>query len=276
MQKLIVICGPTATGKSDYAVELAQKIDGEIISADSRQVYRWLDIGSGKITSAEMQSVPHYLLDVADPHRPFSVVEYKELADKALEDIIARGKIPIIVGGTGFYIDALICDIIFPSVPPNHALRKELHEKPIEELQSRLHDLDPRRYDLIDKKNRLRLVRAIEIATVLGSVPELQRSVPRYDIQWIYLDFPDEVLKERIHTRLLKRLDQGMVQEVVKLHETGLSWERLESFGLEYRYIAEMLQGKHDKEEMLSMLESAIWQYAKRQRTWFKKYMKLT
>ena len=273
MQKLIVVCGPTATGKSDYAVKLAHEINGEIISADSRQVYKGLDIGSGKITMSEMESVPHYLLGVADPKHPFSVVEYKKLADRALKDIIARGKTPIIVGGTGFYIDAIICDTVFPAVPPNHALRKELHEKPIEELQKQLHALDPRRYELVDKQNRPRLVRAIEIATVLGSVPELQKTT-QYDVEWIYLDFPDEILKERIHTRLINRLEGGMVEEVAKLHEDGLSWDRLESFGLEYRYIAEMLQDKHDKAEMISMLEGAIWQYVKRQRTWFKKYGK--
>lgn len=275
MKKIIVIAGPTATGKSDAAVALAQQIGGEVISADSRQVYKGLDIGSGKITKEEMSGIPHHLLDVADPHHSFSVVQYKELADTVLKDIIARGKTPIIVGGTGFYIDAIICDTVFPAVPPNHALREELHERPIEELQMQLHDLDPRRYDLIDRQNRMRLVRAIEIATVLGSVPELQKT-SAYDVEWVYLDFPDEVLKERIHARLLRRLDAGMVQEVAKLHEDGLSWGRLESFGLEYRYVAEMLQEKHDMKEMISMLESAIWQYAKRQRTWFKKYGKLT
>ncbi|HEY0979968.1 MAG TPA: tRNA (adenosine(37)-N6)-dimethylallyltransferase MiaA [Candidatus Paceibacterota bacterium] len=273
MQKLIVVCGPTATGKSDYAVAIAKKINGEIISADSRQVYKGLDIGSGKITESEMGGIPHHLLDVANPDHPFSVVHYKELADKAVKDIVARGKTPIIVGGTGFYIDAIICDTVFPAVPPNHSLRKELHEKPIEELQEQLHTLDPRRYDLVDKNNRMRLVRAIEIATVLGSVPELQKTT-RYDVEWIYLDFPDEVLKERIHTRLMKRIDAGMIEEVAKLHTEGLSWERLESFGLEYRYVAEMLQDKHDMQEMLSMLEGAIWQYVKRQRTWFRKYGK--
>lgn len=273
MQKLIVVCGPTATGKSDYAVALAKKIGGEIISADSRQVYKGLDIGSGKVTESEMDGIPHHLLDVADPRHPFSVVEYKERADIALKDIISRDKTPIIVGGTGFYIDAIICDTVFPAVAPNHTLRKELHDKPIEELQTQLHKLDPRRYDLVDKHNRMRLVRAIEIATVLGSVPELQKTM-QYDVEWIYLDFPDEVLKERIHTRLMKRLEDGMIEEVAKLHEGGLSWERLESFGLEYRYVAETLQDKHGMEEMISMLEGAIWQYVKRQRTWFKKYGK--
>jgi len=274
MHKLIIIAGPTATGKSDAAVKLAQEINGEVISTDSRQIYKGLDIGSGKITKEEMKGIPHHLLDVADPREPFSVVQYKELADAAIKDIISRGKTPIIVGGTGFYIDAIICDTVFPAVAPNHALRKELHEKPIEELLHQLHTLDPRRYDLIDKHNRVRIVRAIEIALALGSVPELEQKSPTYDIEWRYMDLPDEELKERIHTRLFKRAEQGMIQEVSKLHEDGLSWDRLESFGLEYRYVAEYLQDKHTKEDMINMLERAIWQYVKRQRTWFKKYAK--
>lgn len=274
MQKIIVVCGPTSVGKSEYAVTLALKNNGEIISADSRQVYIGLDIGSGKITTEEMKAIPHHLLDVADPQEPFSVVQYKALADVALKDIVSRGKTPIIVGGTGFYIDAIICDTIFPAVAPNHELRKELHDKPIEDLLKQLHSLDTRRYNLIDKKNRVRIVRAIEIALALGKVPELQKSHATYDIEWHYLDLPDEELKEKIYTRLIKRLDQGMVAEVRALHENGLSWDRLESFGLEYRYVAEYLQEKHDTAEMISMLERATWQYVKRQRTWFKKYAK--
>jgi tRNA dimethylallyltransferase len=272
MKKIIVVCGPTATGKSDYAVELAQEINGEIVSADSRQVYKGLDIGSGKITKEEMHGIPHHLLDVADPKEPFSVVQYKELADAVIKDINTRGKTPIIVGGTGFYIDAIICDTVFPAVTPNHALRAELHDKPIDELLAQLHDLDERRYNLIDKHNRVRIVRAIEIALALGAVPELERSAPTYDIEWRYLDLPDDELKNNIHNRLIKRLEQEMINEVATLHEKGLSWEKLESFGLEYKYVALYLQEKFLKEEMLDQLERAIWQYVKRQRTWFKKY----
>lgn len=271
--RIIVVCGPTATGKSDYAVQLALERNGEIISADSRQVYTGLDIGSGKITEQEMLGIPHHLLDVASPKRTFSVAQYKKLADKAIKDIVKRNKIPIIVGGTGFYIDAVVFDQQLPEVRANAELRKALEKHSTEQLQEQLQTLDMERYQTIDIHNRVRLIRAIEIATALGSVPKTTRTAA-YDVEWIYLDHDDAVLKERIHTRLMKRMEQGMVQEVDRLHTEGLSWKRLEALGLEYRFVALFLQNKLSKENMLTQLETAIWQYVKRQRTWFKKYAK--
>lgn len=271
MQNIIVVCGPTATGKSDFAVELAKKVGGEIISADSRQVYKGLDIGSGKITKKEMKGVPHHLLDVANPKRVFSVAQYQRLADKAIKTILKKGKVPIICGGTGFYIDAVVYEQNLPEVKPNTALRKQLEKLSLPELVRRLETLDPERLETIDVKNRVRLVRAIEIATALGSVPKTTR-IKKYNVEWHYLDFPDDVLKKRIHDRLLKRMKTGMVTEVKHLHDEGVSWKRLESLGLEYRYLALYLQNKLSKADMLVQLEIAIWHYAKRQRTWFKKY----
>jgi tRNA dimethylallyltransferase len=273
MKKLIVICGPTATGKSDYAVTLAKEINGEVISADSRQVYKGLDIGSGKITQKEMRGVPHYLLDVANAKRVFSVARYKKMADKAIATILKKGKVPIMVGGTGFYIDAVVFDQQLPAVKADPSLRKKLEKKSLSELQTQLQTLDPERFADIDTKNKVRLIRAIEIATALGKVPRVQKFA-QYDVQWIYLDFPDEVLKQRIHDRLVKRMRKGMVQEVRRLHEEGVAWSRLEALGLEYRFIALYLQKKLSMASMLTLLETAIWQYAKRQRTWFKKYAK--
>lgn len=276
-KKVIVVCGPTATGKSDHAVELAKKNGGEIISADSRQVYKGLDIGSGKITKREMKGVPHHLLDVANPKRSFSVAQYKKLAEKTLQAIFKKGKTPIICGGTGFYIDALLYSGEFPAVSPNSTLRKKLEKLSPEALFDRLQTLDPDRAEDIDRYNKVRLIRAIEIATALGRVPKIKRQA-KYAIEWHYLDFPDEVLKKRIHDRLLKRMKAGMVAEVKKLHNPaaggGVSWKRLEALGLEYRFLALFLQNKLTKQEMLEQLESAIWHYAKRQRTWFKKYAK--
>ncbi len=273
MKKIIVVCGPTATGKSDYAVELAKKIGGKIISADSRQVYKGLDIGSGKITRKEMKGIPHHLLDVANPKRIFTVTQYKKLADKAIASILQNNKIPIICGGTGFYIDAVIYDQNFPEVKPNKTLRKQLSLLSPSELFEKLQTLAPDRAIDIDSQNSVRLIRAIEIATALGSVPKTQRK-QKYDVEWIYLDFPDEVLKKRIHDRLIKRMKTGMLAEVENLHEQGVSWKRLESLGLEYRYLALCLQNKLSKADMLTQLELATWHYAKRQRTWFKKYAK--
>lgn len=268
--KVVVILGPTATGKSDFAVEIAKKINGEIISADSRQVYVGLDIGSGKITKKEMKGVPHHLLDVANPKKVLSVAEYKKLADKKIEEIISRGKIPIIVGGTGFYIDAVINDSQLPEVKPNKNLRKELEKLNSEKLFKKLQKLDPRRAKEIDAKNPVRLIRAIEIAKELGKVPKLKTN-PKYNTINIGLDFPDDELKERIEKRLISRFKNGMLDEAKKLHKEGVSWKRMEELGLEYRYMAKFLQGKITEKEMVEKLNSEIWKYAKRQRTWFKR-----
>jgi tRNA dimethylallyltransferase len=269
--KLIVVCGPTATGKSDKAVEIALAQNGEIISADSRQVYRGLDIGSGKITQEEMRGIPHHLLDVANPTDTFSVDDFVVLGARAIESILQKGKVPIICGGTGFYIDALVNGIQLPEVPPNLELRAELEKLSLDDLQNKLHEVDPRRYEEVDLFNPVRIIRAIEIATELGSVPPLSRE-SKYNVEYVYLDFPDDILKERIYKRLVARLDYGMLNEAKRLHENGLSFERMKQLGLEYRYMATHLLGEISYEEMVEQLNTKIWQYAKRQRTWFKKY----
>lgn len=267
--KVIVVCGPTATGKSDYAVKLAKKIGGEIISADSRQVYKDLNIGTGKITKREMSGVRHYLLDVASPKRQFSVARYKKLGEHAIRDILKRGKTPIICGGTGFYIDTLL-GLELPEVKPNLALRKELNDVSLQKLFEKLKKIDPSRAKTIDKKNKVRLIRALEITRSLGKVPKIKKQKP-YDIEWIGLSFPNEALKKRIHDRLLKRIKLGMIREVQKLHREGLSFRRMEALGLEYKYLAYYLQKKLTKQQMIAQLETAIWHYAKRQTTWFKR-----
>lgn len=272
--KIIVIVGPTASGKSDLAVKIAKEKNGEIISADSRQVYKGLDIGSGKITKSEMRGVPHHLLDVANPKKVFTVADFKKLGQKAIEDILSREKTPIIVGGTGFYIDALVFDMDIPEVPPNKSLREKLENKTVEELFTELEKLDPERAEEIDAKNKVRLVRALEIVDALGKIPKVNKS-EKYEVEWIGVDWPDEVLKERIHTRLLKRIRGGMIQEAENLHKKGLSYKRMESLGLEYRYMARFLKGEISREQMISELETKIWQYAKRQRMWFKKNKKI-
>lgn len=271
--KIIVIVGPTTSGKSDLAVKIAKERNGEIISADSRQVYKGLDIGTGKITKREMKGVPHYLLDVANPKKVFSVADFKKLGQKAIDDILSRGKLPIIVGGTGFYIDTLVYDLEFPAVPANKDLREKLSQKTPEQLFKQLQKLDPERAEDIDAKNKVRLVRAIEIAKAIGKIPKVKKS-NKFDIEWIGIDWHDEILKERIHNRLLKRIRAGMINEAKTLHENGLSYKRMNELGLEYRYLALYLQNKITREEMISQLETKIWQYVKRQRMWFRRVKK--
>ena len=272
--KIVAIVGPTAVGKSDFAVDYALKNNGEIISADSRQVYKGLDIGTGKITKEEMKGVPHHLLDVADPNDNFNVGKFKELAEKAIADISSRGKLPIICGGTGFYIDAVVNNITYPDVVHNERLREELENKTGSELFNKLKKLDTD-YALSlnnsEQNNPQRLIRSIEIATALGKVPKIVENESHYEIKWIKLELPPEELKQRIHIRLAKRLENGMIEEVKNLHKNGLSWERMEELGLEYRYVSRFLRRHITKEEMIEQLQNEIWHYAKRQILWFKK-----
>ncbi len=268
--KLISIIGPTASGKSDLAVTLARQFNGEVISTDSRQVYTGLDIGSGKIKKKEMQGVPHYLLDVISPKKVFTVADFKREADKKISEITSRGHLPILCGGTGFYIDAVTKNIILPEVKPDQKFRIKAQKSKIETLQKQLKKLDLERYKTIDIQNKVRLIRAIEIAKELGSVPKI-KSKPLYDVLTIGILWDPEILRKRINLRLEKRIKAGMINEVKKLHEKGLSWKRLESLGLEYRYVALFLEKKITKVEMIERLQFEIWHYAKRQMTWFQR-----
>lgn len=273
--KIIVILGQTSTGKSDLAVKIAKKVDGEVISADSRQVYKGLNLGTGKITKKEMERIPHYLLDISNAKNRFTVSQYKKLTDKKIKEIIKKGKVPIICGGTGFYIDAVVNGIIFPEVPPNKKLRKILDKKSTEKLFEILKNLDKNRAENIDPKNKVRLIRAIEIAKALGRVPEISTKEPEYDFLKIGLSLPSDILKEKIEKRLLSRIKSGMVKEIQNLHKKGLSWKRMQELGLEYRYVSLYLENKINKKEMIKKLNSEIYKYAKRQMTWFKKDKKI-
>jgi tRNA dimethylallyltransferase len=269
--KIIAIVGPTASGKSDLAVILAKELGGEVVSADSRQVYTGLDIGSGKITKKEMMGIPHHLLDVCNPKKTFAVTDFKELAEKKISEIIKRGKLPILCGGTGFYVDAVVKNLVFPDVPPDAEFRIKAQKSKIETLQKQLLKLDPKRYKTIDLKNKVRLIRAVEIAKAIGKVPKLKAKA-NFDTLTIGTLLVPEVIKERIENRLTKRMKQGMVKEVRDLHtKNKISWKRLESLGLEYRYIAMFLQDKITKTEMLELIKNESWHYAKRQMTWFQR-----
>ncbi len=267
---IIVIVGPTASGKSGLAVRIAQKFGGEIISADSRQVYKGMDIGTGKITKAEMRDTPHHLLDVANPKRVFTVTRYRKLAEKAIEQIQKRGRVPVVCGGTGFYIRALIDRITIPEVPPNLRLRENLEKKTTLELFEILKSKDPRRSKEIDSKNPRRLIRALEIIEALKKVPRLKFR-PRENLLMIGIKKSPEVLRRLIKKRLGLRLQAGMLREIKILHAKGVFWKKLENFGLEYEYGALFLQKKLARSEFESGLYKAIVDYAKRQITWFKK-----
>jgi len=269
--KLLAIVGPNASGKSDLAVKLAKKFNGEVVSADSRQVYKGMDIGTGKITKEEMQGVPHHLLGVASPKRRFSVAQFQKKAIETIKKIQKRGKLPILCGGTGFYIQAVVDGIVIPEVKPDWALRKKLEKKSCDQLYQELQKLDPRRVKTIDRKNKRRLIRAVEIVLkTKKEVPPLKKRV-MFNTLIIGIKRDKEELQKRIKKRLLRRLKQGMIEEVKNLHKSGVSWKRLEELGLEYRYIAFYLQKKLDYKEMVAQLQKAIENYAKRQMTWFKK-----
>jgi tRNA dimethylallyltransferase len=271
-QKIITILGPTASGKSDLAVKIAKRFNGEIISADSRQIYKGMNIGSGKITKKEMKGIPHYLLDVASPRQKFTVAHYQKLAKSAINKILKKNKIPIICGGTGFYIQSVIDGIVIPKVKPDWKLRTKLAKKSVAELYKMLKRIDPARAKNIEKKNPRRLIRAIEIVTTTKKpVSKLELNPLPYPILLIGTKKSKEELKKLIYKRLIKRLGHGMIAEIKKLKNSGVSWKRLESFGLEYRWIARFLQNKISKKEMIEKLQKDIEQFARRQMVWFKR-----
>lgn len=269
--RVIVIIGPTASGKSAFAVKLARKIGGEIISADSRQVYKGLDIGSGKITKKEMRGVPHHLLDVASPKKIFTAQDFVKHGRGVIENIIARGKTPIICGGTGFYIDALLGRITIPEVLRNDKLRVQLGKKSASELFAILKKLDFRRSKTIDPHNPARLIRAIEIASAIGKVPETQLVSLPYAIKWIGLNPSKKKLRSNIRKRLTERMKRGMVAEARRLKKDGLSFARMHALGLEYRHLAEFLQHRINRAELLERIEKGNWEYAKRQMTYWRR-----
>jgi tRNA dimethylallyltransferase len=273
MKKLLVILGPTASGKSDLAVDLAKQFNGEVISADSRQVYTHLDIATGKITKEEMCGIPHHLLDVIHPNdkEVFSVANFKEQADEAIHSIHKKNKLPILAGGTAFYIDAVVDNAILSGVPANETLRKELEQHTTTELIAKLELLDSERLQEIDTNNRVRIIRSIEIAVALGKVPKVEKN-PQYDSLKIGMKISDEQLKANILNRTKSRIANGMITEAENVHtEHGVSYERMEQLGLEYKFLSHYLQKKITKQELEEKIITGDWQYAKRQMTWWKK-----
>mgnify|MGYP001590129532 CR=1 FL=1 len=277
MNKIVVILGPTASGKSALAVKLAHKINGEIISADSRQVYKGLNIGTGKITQKEKRGIKHFCFDVASPKKIYSAFDFKKCAKKAIENIFSRKKTPIICGGTGFYIDVALRKMQLTEMPPNWKLRKKLEKKSSGELFKMLRKLNPERAKNIDRHNPRRLIRAIEITKKLGSPSTTTVVVVDNGCRFLQIGIklPEKELKKRIEKRVRKMIKNELINEVKKLRKQGLSWKRLYELGFEYKYPALFLQGKISKSEMLKRMILENWHYAKRQMTWFKRDKKI-
>jgi len=265
---LLVVLGPTASGKTRLGVELARCFDGEIISADSRQVYRGMDIGSGKDLT-EYDSIPHHLIDIVEPAYEFNVFEFQRRFLEAFGDIRQRSRLPVMVGGTGMYLDAVLKGYRLVEVPEDQNLRRELATLTMDVLAERLRSANPRLHNTTDLFDRERLVRAIEIAVYERDhtpepLPEIRPLV--LGIRW-----ERSVLRQRITDRLRARLDHGLIEEVARLHAEGIPWERLEFYGLEYRFVAKHLQGELNRNDLFQKLNSAIHDFAKRQDTWFRR-----
>lgn len=275
----VVVLGPTAVGKTSIGVQIAHKFAGEIISADSRQTYKGLDIGSGKDLCeycVDGKNIPYHLIDITDLSMEYNVFHYQQDFYKVFTDLLNRNVLPVIVGGTGMYLDAVVRNYDFVLVPENVELRKELEEKSLEELDEILLSLKPDLHNKSDLLERDRVIRAIEIATCMNS-PEADvirsKMIARPDIRPLIIGttFDRNLVRQNIEIRLKERLDNGLVEEVEGLHNSGFSWERLEKLGLEYRFCSLFLQGKiKSKDELFEKLNIAIRQFAKRQETWFR------
>lgn len=268
--QILCIAGPTASGKSSRAVTEALRRGGEVISVDSRQVYRGLDIGTEKITREEMREVPHHLIDIRAARENYSAGDFVTDATRLIEDIALRGSVPILVGGTHFYFDALLRGLP-ADVEANPALRTELEGLSTEELYARISAADARRARELDPQNRRRLIRALEIIEVRGAVPERAASVTTpYAVEWIVINPPPEELRSKIDGRLVHALARGLIDEVRRVREE-VGDTRLNELGLEYRIAGEFLRGERGEDSLLPALSSRLWQYARRQKAWLRK-----
>ena len=282
--KLLVILGPTSSGKTHLAVHLAAEFNGEIISADSRQVYRGMDVGTGKdlkeykVKSRKAKGksldIPYHLIDVADPKEFFDLARFKKLAEQAIEDILERGKLPILAGGTGLYLQAVVDDYKLSNIAADESLRKKLEKKTAPELYQELAAINKKFAEKLnnsDRHNKRRLIRYLEIQKQGGVRAE--RGAGKFDCLIIGLERSKKELGEKIEARLRQRLEnEDLIGEVRRLHRAGVSWQRLESFGLEYRFVSRFLLKKIGYDEMFEQLNRAIRRFANRQLTWFRRW----
>lgn len=270
--RVIAVVGATASGKTSYAIELAKKINGEIISADSRLVYKGMDIGTAKPTIDEMQEIPHYMVDVVEPEYNYSVGLYVKEAKKHITDIISRGKVPIVVGGTGLYFRVLLENYDLPDVKPDYELRKELSSYSYEELLEILTKLDEKAANSVEKNDKKKLIRYIEIIKLAGKPLDLVRGVKEkeFNVEWVGLNFPREILYDRINKRVDLMIEQGLIDETKKLlQKHGRISNITDTIG--YREVLSYLDGELSLDEAKDKLKQNTRNYAKRQLTWFRK-----
>ena len=272
MNKVIAIVGATASGKTAYAVELAKKCNGEIISADSRLVYKGMNIGTAKPTKEEMQNIPHYMIDIVEPNIDYSVGLYAKEAKKCINNIISKGKTPIVVGGTGLYFRILLENYDLPNVKPNYELRNELDKLSYDELLKMLRNIDIDAANSLEKNDKKRLIRYIEIVKLTGQPLHLSRGIKEkeFDIEWIGLNFPREELYDRINRRVDIMIKQGLVDETIDLLQ---KYDRISNITdtIGYREIISYLDKQLTFEDAIDKLKQNTRNYAKRQLTWFRK-----
>lgn len=277
--KVIVICGPTASGKTALSIELAKKINGEIISSDSMQIYKDMNIGTAKPTQEEMQGIQHYLLDFVEPNKRYSVAEYKKDAENAIEKILSKGKIPIVVGGTGLYVDSLIYGIEYQDIKLDEEYRKELEKRVeaegLEELYNEAQKIDPQSIEKISRNDKKRILRILEIYKATGKNKteqeiESRKNGVKYDYKVFAINMEREKLYERINMRVDIMIENGLIEEVENLLEKYNEFPTAMQ-GLGYKEVVEYLQGKISKEEMIEKIKRETRRYAKRQLTWFRK-----
>lgn len=277
--KVIVICGPTASGKTALSIELAKKINGEIVSSDSMQIYKYMDIGTAKPTQEEMQGIQHYLLDFVEPNQRYSVAEFKKDAENAIEQILAKGKVPIIVGGTGLYVDSLIYGIEYQDIKLDENYRAELEKKVekegLETLYIEAQKIDPQAVEKISENDKKRILRILEIYHATGKNKTQQEIKSRkngvkYDYKVFAINMDREKLYERINKRVDIMIEQGLIEEVENLLKKYNEFPTAMQ-GLGYKEVVEYLENKISKEEMIEKIKRETRRYAKRQLTWFRK-----
>lgn len=282
---ILVLGGPTAVGKTDLSIKLAKELNGEIISADSMQIYKYMDIGSAKISKEEMNGVVHHLIDVVDPSINFSVADYKEQGEKAIKEIISRGKLPIIVGGTGLYINSLTCNMTFTEAEKDEDYRRELERLAEEHGNNYIHemlkDIDPISYKEIHANNRKRVIRALEVYKLTGKPfssynagEDFYRS--EYDVHYYVLTMDREKLYERINLRVDIMMEKGLLEECIKLKEMGYTSSMQSMQGIGYKEILYYLEGNVKLQEAINMIKQGSRNYAKRQLTWFRRDPRVT